>query len=85
LYIITIRVLWISGIKHFPYPTIPADFESRFKMEAALEQVRKLAALSEDGRRHAMVALHDLAHSFETPHDTIHRYGHAVWLVLIMC
>ncbi|KAH9866814.1 hypothetical protein J1614_008507 [Plenodomus biglobosus] len=46
-------------------------------MEAALEQVRKLAALSEDGRHQAMVALHNLAYSLETHDDTIHRYGHA--------
>jgi hypothetical protein len=53
-------------------------------MEEALEQVRKLAALSEDDRRQAIVALHDLAHSMETQHDTIHRYGHAVSLTSVI-
>ncbi|KAH7384628.1 S-adenosyl-L-methionine-dependent methyltransferase [Pyrenochaeta sp. MPI-SDFR-AT-0127] len=45
-------------------------------MEEALDQVRKLAAVSEDDRRKAMVALQNLAFSLENPHDTIHRFGH---------
>ena len=53
-------------------------------MEEALDQVRKLAAASEDGRRKAMVALQNLAFSLEGQHDTIHRYGHMVWFNLIL-
>lgn len=48
-------------------------------MEEALNQVRKLAAESEDNRRKAMVALRDLSSSLENLHDTIHKYGHMVW------
>lgn len=48
-------------------------------MDEALDQVRKLAAASEDGRRKAMLALQNLAFSLENPHDTIRKYGHMVW------
>ncbi|KAK2595098.1 hypothetical protein QQS21_007183 [Conoideocrella luteorostrata] len=46
-------------------------------MEAVLEQIRKVVATGgEDVRRKAMVALQNMAASFETPDDTLHRLGH---------
>jgi hypothetical protein len=46
-------------------------------MEAALEQIRIFAAASgEEARRSLMLSLQALAHSLETPQDTIHRFGH---------
>lgn len=53
-------------------------------MEEALEQVRKLATESEDGRLKAIVALQNLAFSLEDPHQTIHRYGHMVCFSIIL-
>ncbi|PHH75738.1 hypothetical protein CDD82_4304 [Ophiocordyceps australis] len=47
-------------------------------MEDALNQVRKFAAQGDHGRREAVLALRDLLFSLETPHDTMHRYGHMV-------
>lgn len=47
-------------------------------MEAILDQVKQLAATSEEARQEVMVALRNLAFSFESPQDTIHRYGHMV-------
>ncbi|KAK6844447.1 hypothetical protein PG995_014557 [Apiospora arundinis] len=44
-------------------------------MEAALSQIRELAAQGEDSRWNVMVALRDLACSLEEPNDTIHRFG----------
>lgn len=47
-------------------------------MEAALSQIRELAAQGEDSRWNVMVALRDLACSLEEPNDTIHRFGQMV-------
>ncbi|KAI2463103.1 S-adenosyl-L-methionine-dependent methyltransferase [Annulohypoxylon bovei var. microspora] len=45
-------------------------------MQAISDQIKQLADEGDDARRNIMVALQNLAYSFETPHDTIHRYGH---------
>ncbi len=49
------------------------------QMEAALDQIKQLAAsVDEDGRSKLRTALQKLALSLESPGDTIHRYGHMV-------
>lgn len=47
-------------------------------MEAALEQIRQVAAEGEDAHQRVMVALRDMVSSLENPHDTIHRFGQMV-------
>lgn len=52
-------------------------------MDAALETLKGLAAAADEATRRKLVAsLSSLAHSLESPGDTIHRYGHMVsWCV----
>lgn len=46
-------------------------------MDAALETIKGLAAAADEATRRKLVAsLSSLAHSLESPGDTIHRYGH---------
>jgi len=52
-------------------------------MEAAFGQIREVAAEGEEARRKVIVALRDLACSLEEPNDTIHRFGHMVYLTFI--
>ena len=48
-------------------------------MDAALETIKGLAAAADEATRRKLVAsLSSLAHSLESPGDTIHRYGHMV-------
>lgn len=51
--------------------------------EAALGQIRKEAAGSEETRRKAIVALQSLVFSLETPDDTLHRFAHMVFAPLL--
>ncbi|KAI0410564.1 S-adenosyl-L-methionine-dependent methyltransferase [Xylaria grammica] len=51
-------------------------------MQAILEQIKQLADEGDDACRNVKAALQSLVFSFETPDDTIHRYGQMIGIDL---